>query len=104
MEEPFEVPVYRLQPPRPEALTVLEFVEKSGGSSRKKDLIRKLREIEIIRPVTKSELSSAAAHSQLRALLEPLERDWHFVKVESRGRSSIVSLTDQGRIGLKVFR
>ena len=103
VEEPFEVPVYGLQPPRPEALRVLEFVEKSGGSARKKDLIRKLREIQIIRPMAKSDLSAAAAHSQLRALLDPLERDWHFVTIESRGRSSKVSLTDQGRIGLQIF-
>jgi hypothetical protein len=103
VEEPFEVPVYGLHPPRPEALRVLEFVEKSGGSVRKKDLIKKLREIEIIRPVTKTDLSPAAAHSQLRALLDPLEREWHFVKVESRGRSSKVSLTEQGTIGLRIF-
>lgn len=103
VDEPFEVPVYDLQPPRPEALKVLEFVEKSGGSSRKKDLIKKLMEVEIIRPVAKSKLSPAAAHSQLRALLDPLERDWHFVTVESRGRSSTVSLTEQGTIGLRIF-
>ncbi len=104
VEEPFEVPVYNLQPPRPEALRVLEFVEKSGGSARKKDLIEKLKEIQIIKPMTKSDLSASAAHSQLRALLNPLEREWHFVTIESRGRSSKVSLTDQGKIGLEVFR
>src|SRR2546427_4477047 len=104
VDDPFEVPVYRLKPPRPEAVKILEFIDKSNGFLKKKELIRKLREIEIIRPVTKPNLSQAAAHSQLRALLDPLEKDWHFITSENQGRSSVIQLTEQGRIGLQVFR
>ena len=57
-------------------MRILDLVEKSNGAARKKDLIGKLREMETIRPVAKFELSPAATHSQLRALLDPLERDW----------------------------
>lgn len=37
-------------------------------------------------------------------ILDPLEKQWHFVKVNAKGRRSEVSLTDQGRSALRIFR
>lgn len=45
----------------------------------------------------------SAPHSRLRAILDPLETQWHFVQVKSRGRNSEVSLTEQGNSALRIF-
>ncbi len=103
VDDPFEVPVYKIMSPSAPALKILEIIEKENGSIRKKDLIARLRKLGLIRPVANSDLSASAEHSQLKPHLGPLERDWKFVTVESRGRSSIVKLTEQGRTALKVF-
>ena len=48
-------------------------------------------------------LTEPAKHSQLRAILEPLEKEWKYVQVEASGRRSIVTITEQGETALKVF-
>jgi hypothetical protein len=103
VDEPFEIPVYQILTPRPEALKILEIIEKEKGTIKKKDLIAKLREIGMIRSIASSDLSLQAAHGQLKSHLNPLEREWRFITVESRGRSSTVKLTDLGRTALRVF-
>lgn len=103
VEEAFPIPVYSMVSPKHDALKLLKFVDEAGGSIRKKDLIERLSEVEVIKPVAKGELSLPAAHSQLRALLDPLEREWHFVRIESKGRSSKVILTEPGKVGLRIF-
>jgi len=41
-------------------------------------------------------------HSQLRAILNPLEKVWGYVKVEYSGRSEVI-LTEQGKAALRIF-
>jgi hypothetical protein len=63
------------------------FLEKAGGKMRKRELIQKLTELEIIiRAKENSKLTKATKHSQLRAILNPLEKEWSYVKVEYSGR------------------
>ena len=47
--------------------------------------------------------TKSAPHSRLRAILDPLEKHWHFVEIRSKGRKSEVSLTEQGTSALKIF-
>lgn len=103
VEEPFEIPVYRITRPDARSVKLLEFINQSEGSISKKELIQKLRKAGIIRSVATKQLSASASHSQLRRFLDPLQKDWHFVTVESRGRSSTVRLTDEGRTALRIF-
>jgi len=42
-------------------------------------------------------------HSQLRAIIYPLEKEWGYVKVEYSGRRSEVILTEQGKAALRIF-
>jgi len=103
VDDPFEVPVYKILAPSTSAMRILEIIEKESGSIRKKDLIAKLRKVGLIRSTGNAELTPSAEHGRLKPHLDPLEKEWKFVTVESRGRSSIVKLTDQGRTALKVF-
>lgn len=72
---------------------------------RKAHLIEKLESLGIIRlrDERKSSLTEAAKHSQLRAIIEPLETEWKYVRVEASGRRSEVILTEQGKTALRIF-
>ena len=97
------LPVYSLQTPSEESLKVLSIIDAAHGSIRKKDLIKKLQSPEygLIQQYRSDQ--PTATHSRLRAILEPLEDEWKFVKVEAKGRRSVVSLTSQGETALKIF-
>jgi CTP-dependent riboflavin kinase len=45
----------------------------------------------------------AAEQSQLRVLLNPMEHDFSYITVESRGRRSIVKVTREGKDALRIF-
>ena len=70
---------------------------------RKRELIQELVKLKIIRPKEYKKLTVAAKHSQLRAILNPLEKEWDYVKVEYSGRRSEVILTEQGKAALRIF-
>lgn len=105
VEEPDILPVYDINKPRPEFMLVLSIIEQNGGHVRKARLIEKLEELSVIsiRDERKTELSEAAKHSQLRAILDPMGSEWKYVTVEARGRRSEVTITEQGRAALKIF-
>lgn len=42
-------------------------------------------------------------HSQLRAILDPMETKWKFVEIESSVGRSDVSITENGKTALKIF-
>jgi hypothetical protein len=99
-----ELPVYSLNKPRPESLTLLQILsDASGGKMKKSKLIEKLEEANLI----DKNLSSAAKHSRLKALLHPISigggMDNPLVEVEYGGRQSNVKLTSQGESTLKIF-
>jgi hypothetical protein len=56
-----------------------------------------------IRDESKSELTEAAKHSQLRAILDPMESEWKYVRIEASGRRSEVFITPQGENALRIF-
>ena len=72
---------------------------------RKAQLISELEKAGVIRLKDESivKFTKAAKHSQLRVILDPMELEWNYVKVESNGRRSEVSLTEQGITALRIF-
>jgi uncharacterized protein DUF6293 len=100
----FVIPVYRILSPKNDAVHILELLSQSREPMSKKDLIEKLQRVEVIKSASGSTLSPSAAHNQLRTLLAPLEKEWKFVNVMSRGRASLVELTEDGKRALEVFR
>lgn len=106
VDEPEMLPVYDINKPDPNYVTVLDMLEKNGGKLRKSRIIAKLEELGIIRlrDESKVEFTDTAKHSQLRAILDPMQYDWHYITVDARGRRSDVSITEQGRNALKIFR
>ena len=95
------VSVYELRAPGPELVEVLAALERSGGSLRKRELIRSLG---LDRPVDGgAPPSPQAQHSRLRTRLVPLEGRWGFVASDPDGARGRVRLTDQGRLALRMF-
>jgi CRISPR locus-related DNA-binding protein len=105
VEEPDSLPVYAVNKPKPELLHILSVLKANHGRMRKARLIRKLEMIGIIRLKDENRvtLTEAAKHSQLRALLEPLEKEWKYVRIEASGRRSEVILTEEGETALRIF-
>jgi CRISPR/Cas system-associated protein Csm6 len=105
VEDPEVLPVYGINKPRPESLLILHLLKKAGGRMRKAQLINELERLGVIRLKDESilKLSKSAKHSQLRVTLDPMEREWNYVKVESNGRRSEVMLTEQGETALRIF-
>jgi CRISPR locus-related DNA-binding protein len=98
-----ELPVYSLNKPRAESLTLLQILSKAGGKMKKSKLIEQLEEVNLI----DKDQSVPAKHSRLKALLHPITvgggMDNPLVKVEYRGKQSNVMLTGQGESTLKIF-
>jgi len=105
VEEPDLLPVYDVKRPKPELLLTLNILSANHGRMRKARLIEKLEAVEVIRlrDESRSALTEAAKHSQLRVLLDPLEKEWKYVRVEARGRRSEVIITEQGETALRIF-
>jgi CRISPR/Cas system-associated protein Csm6 len=105
VEEPDLLPVYDVKRPKPELLLILSILNANHGRMRKARLIEKLEAAGLIRlrDESKSALTEAAKHSQLRVLLDPLEKEWKYVRVEARGRRSEVIITEQGETALRIF-
>ena len=51
----------------------------------------------------KQSFSEHAKHSQLRTILDPMERTWKFIEIEGKGKRSRVKMTAQGSFALKMF-
>lgn len=96
-----ELPVYSVNTPKPESITILKILSKYNGKVKKTILIKKLEDEGLIRV----DLSIEAKHSRLKALLNPLivGVDNPQAKVEYIGRQSNVILTSQGESTLKIF-
>lgn len=105
VEVPDLLPVYDMIKPDKEIMLVLSLLKSHGGIMKKSHLIEKLEESgEIkIRDEKIIKLTPAAKHSQLRAILDPMEKEWHFIKIESSGRRSEIIITEQGETALKIF-
>lgn len=99
------LPVYEMIKPERNIMLILKLIEKNGDKMRKSRIIEELKKADIIKikDEKKTFLTKSAEHSQLRAILDPMEHQWNFIQIVSRGRMSEVSLTDKGKAALKIF-
>ena len=105
VQDPDELPVYGINKPKPEYTFILNLLKENNGRMRKARLIDQLESAGIIgiRDESKSELTEAAKHSQLRAILDPMDSEWKYVRIEASGRRSEVFITPQGENALRIF-
>jgi hypothetical protein len=96
-----DLPVYSINKPKTEWINVLKIVQDRGGRLKKSDLIFALEKKGII----DERLSTAAKHSRLKGLIEPISTasDNPLLTVEYKGRRSNVVITAQGISTIKIF-
>ena len=105
-----EIPVYSINKPKPESLTVLKLLDsaKEGGLEGRPKMMKKgrlIQELEEAGIIEKS-ASIGAKHSRLKGLLNSISiagSDNPLVEVEYKGKQSNVILTTQGESTLKIF-
>lgn len=102
IKEIVSMPIYKMILPKSEYLAILTILKQNNGSEKKREIIDKLKELEIIQPAGTQDLSKPAEHGQLKTLLDPMIK-MGYVTVESVGRNSIVTITPQGENTLKIF-
>ena len=98
-------PTYDIKKPKLEFMLILKLLQSHKGPMRKSMLIKGLENAHVIRNTSDSgvELKTTAKHSQLRSLLDPMEKEWKLISVRASGRRSEVSITSQGETALRVF-
>lgn len=98
------LPVFEINQPPKEYLTTLCILSQND-SLKKSQLIEELEHAEIIKQkdLDKPFFSAHAKHSQLRAILDPMEHDWDFIQVTGKGKRSRVKITPQGTYALNMF-
>ena len=98
-------PTYEINKPKPTFMQILHLLQSHGNSMKKFALIDELEAMGKIRSKSDSgrELDAHAKHSQLRALLDPMEKDWNLITIKASGSRSEVSITEQGETALRVF-
>lgn len=105
IEESDPLPVYEIKKPNGEFMLILHLLDLNGGKMKKSELINSLEESGIIRPrdSTAARRTETWKHSQLNALLCPMENEWHFIEIKASGRRSEVHLLEQGKTALQIF-
>ena len=99
-----ELPVFGINQPPKEHLVVLGLLSEHEEMKKSK-LIEELENQNIIvqKDMEKQSFSEHAKHSQLRTILDPMERIWKFIEIDGKGKRSRVKMTAQGSFALKMF-
>ena len=99
-----KLPVFGINEPPKEHLVVLGLLSEHKDM-KKARLIEDLENQGIIeqKDMEKQSFSEHAKHSQLRTILDPMERTWKFIEIEGKGKKSRVKITRQGGFALKMF-
>ena len=105
VSESYDLPTYSIKQPKPEFMLILDVLNRHEGCMRKSLLIEELEGMNVIKSLDMdgNKLSSPAKHNRLRALLDPMEIEWNLITVRTSGRSSEVSVQEQGITALKIF-
>ena len=104
INETVKLPVFEINQPPKDYLTTLQLLSEKE-KMKKSELIKRLEDKKIIqqKDKEKSFFSEHAKHSQLRSILDPMERNWEFIEIEGKGKKSRIKITRQGDYALKIF-
>lgn len=80
----------------------LQFIVESKVPLRKKELMDQLKQLKLIAPKERAEVTKQAFHAQTDVILARLE-SWGFIHVRERGRRMRIEATDLGQGGARMF-
>ena len=92
-----EIPTYKIHTPKPELIQALKIMKEQKGKIRKKEMAELAEENNLIAVNAREENFSQARYASLdKNIIQPLEEEWKFIKVEKIGRNRWISMTEEG--------
>jgi len=95
-EEILEFPSFKVRLPEDKLISVLREINSIGEFCTKK----KLQDSLVNKKILKSDKNQNVLMSMNRRYIQKLI-DWNFIKIEGRGKNSIISITEEGEKWLK---
>ena len=96
VEDIHPLPTYQIRTPNPKLLSALALVKKKGKLT-KKEFAADATELELISVGARDENYEQARFASLdKNIIQPLENEWGFIKVEKIGRNRWIKLTKEG--------
>ena len=93
-----DVPPYSIKIPDQKLVQALRIIKENNGRLTKKDMARISEENKIIIVNAQEENHSMARFASLdKNIIEPLEEQWKFIKVEKIGRNRWITFTQEGK-------
>ena len=91
-----DVPIYEIKKPKQRHIDALRIINKKGGRVSKKEMAELAKQEKLI--VVNAENESQATFASLdKSIINALENQWKFVKVEKIGRTRWISITEDGK-------
>jgi hypothetical protein len=96
VKEIHKLPTYQIRTPPTKLLTALEIIRKARRIT-KKELAEIADANGLINIGARQENMDQARYASLdKNIIQPLEKDWNFIKVEKLGRNRYITLTEDG--------
>ena len=93
-----DVPPYSIKIPDERLIQALEIIKEKNGKLTKKEMAQISEENKLIMVNAQEENHSMARFASLdKNIIQPLEEQWKFIKVEKIGRNRWISLTQEGK-------
>ncbi|WP_297471699.1 DUF6293 family protein [Nitrosopumilus sp.] len=91
-----DVPTYEIKRPDKKHIDALRIISEKGGRISKKEMARLAKEEKLI--VVNAENQSQATFASLdKNIINTLENQWKFIKVEKIGRTRWINITEDGK-------
>ena len=96
VEDIHQLPTYQIRTPNPKLLSALALVKKKGKLT-KKEFAEDATNLDLISVGARDENYEQARFASLdKNIIQPLENEWGFIKVEKIGRNRWIKLTKEG--------
>lgn len=93
-----DVPPYSIKIPEERLIQALQIIKENNGKLTKKEMARIVEENKIITINAQEKNHSMARFASLdKNIIQPLEEQWKFIKVEKIGRNRWINLTQEGK-------
>jgi hypothetical protein len=92
-----QIPAYQIHTPKPELILALKIIKDHGGKITKKQMAEIAEKNNLITVNAREENVTQARFASLdKNIIQPLENQWKFARVEKIGRNRWVELTQDG--------
>lgn len=92
-----QIPAYQIHTPRQELVSALKIIKEHGGKITKKQMAEIAEKSGLISVNAKEENLTQARFASLdKNIIEPLEDQWKFVRIEKIGRNRWIKITQEG--------